>query len=564
MVEVGTYVDGTPFDKRLTKGTTRLMVRNEKIREFYLEALKKAPNLQVLEIARNPVQRLDIGPLVYCPKLENLSIGAFEPIDLVPLANCPSLKSLSLYCHKWAMLDLTPLAAHPNLQSLSITGGAFAEVDLSPLNTCPQLSSFGIESAGVETLDLSPLRNATEMRALYVCAQSLQKLDIKPARHWLKLENVNIINTPIKSLDLSTLVKAPLRVLHLSSTGITHLDLTPLAHIETLERLVLHKIPKLYLEADYIMEPELIASPAVQAYVQNEACIPLKTRTQGQGIHRHMPKPDAQHPLSLYLLFAGHIVSDSKRIIQAIRGYHPSLALAEYTDCKTLNNLDYTLAGVKWGRHTVQITGFNTPMSGVVAEQSITGSHYPQGLKQRALKHQSHMLLSYIGDEPSPLEQYVVLATLAGALADLGALVVLNETAHTSFPATILAENGQNDNILDSLRTFPLLFLYCGFVKYEAQGVDGVWMRTYGAHVFGMPDLAVLAEGHHQGQMYFDIFNHIFDYLLSSNIQFKAGQTLHIEDKLMRLRRPREKEYFLESKGQMFVMDPISGEGERQ
>ncbi len=34
---------------------------------------------------------------------------------------------------------------------------------------------------------------------------------------------------------------------------------------------------------------------------------------------------------------------------------------------------------------------------------------------------------------------------------------------------------------------------YCGFAKYDVEDVEGVWMRTYGAARFGLPDLAVLS-----------------------------------------------------------------------
>ena len=46
---------------------------------------------------------------------------------------------------------------------------------------------------------------------------------------------------------------------------------------------------------------------------------------------------------------------------------------------------------------------------------------------------------------------------------------------------------------LELLRSFPLLHLFCGFVKYEVEGDDGVWMRTYGAHEF---ELRMLQDEH--------------------------------------------------------------------
>lgn len=62
-------------------------------------------------------------------------------------------------------------------------------------------------------------------------------------------------------------------------------------------------------------------------------------------------------------------------------------------------------------------------------------AHYPAEVKEQVRGHVSHVLLYYAGFETDPLEQYVALAAVAGALAGLQAVAVLNEDAHTSLPA---------------------------------------------------------------------------------------------------------------------------------
>lgn len=114
------------------------------------------------------------------------------------------------------------------------------------------------------------------------------------------------------------------------------------------------------------------------------------------------------------------------------------------------------------------------------------------------------------------------------------------------------------DESLELLRSLPLNMLYCGFVKYEVEGVQGVWMRTYGAGRFGLPDFAVLAEGHHQGEQYSNMFNNIMAYLLDSGAELAAGHTMQIgEDRYMKLREPLEAEYFLHGPQAVLVTEII-------
>ncbi|MEZ6142415.1 MAG: DUF4261 domain-containing protein [Zavarzinella sp.] len=191
-------------------------------------------------------------------------------------------------------------------------------------------------------------------------------------------------------------------------------------------------------------------------------------------------------------------------------------------------------------------------------ESCIAPSHYPKKLKNRARAHSSHVLLYYVGYVKSPHEQYVALASVAGALSQLGAIVVLNEDACTSFPAAALSGADISGDIVELLRTLPLLVLYCGFVKYEVEGTSGVWMRTYGAHLLALPDFAVYASDHEEGQKYFDIFENIFSYLWESDAQLKAGHTMQVgTTEYLRFRKRTKKEYFLDSEGELLVVEII-------
>ncbi len=147
---------------------------------------------------------------------------------------------------------------------------------------------------------------------------------------------------------------------------------------------------------------------------------------------------------------------------------------------------------------------------------------------------------------------------MAGALASFDAVVVLNETAHTSIGAASLSAAGLQGDRLQELKDLPLLFLYCGFVKYDVQDTEGVWMRTYGAARFGLPDLAALAAGHHEGELYFGMFETILGYMRDSGSDLAAGHTMQLGNNLhMRLRTARSDEYFLESDDELLVVERV-------
>lgn len=60
-------------------------------------------------------------------------------------------------------------------------------------------------------------------------------------------------------------------------------------------------------------------------------------------------------------------------------------------------------------------------------------------VKEQVRATSANIILYYKGYDTSPLEQYVALAVVAGALSSMGAVAVLNESAHTSLPAGYLS-----------------------------------------------------------------------------------------------------------------------------
>ena len=83
-------------------------------------------------------------------------------------------------------------------------------------------------------------------------------------------------------------------------------------------------------------------------------------------------------------------------------------------------------------------------------------------------------------------------------------------------------------------------------------------MRTFGAHLLGLPDFAALAEGHHEGQRYFDIFESILRYLRNSGAHLAPGHTSQVgANEFVRFRERAKDEAFLKADGELFVVEIV-------
>jgi hypothetical protein len=266
---------------------------------------------------------------------------------------------------------------------------------------------------------------------------------------------------------------------------------------------------------------------------------------------------DSENSVALQVLFSEPMKLQEGALAGSLRAYAPEMADAICELDAELSAKGTPVGIITWGAHVIRLIGFNAPMPTDAVERCLQPAHFGQDLKAQARAHQAHLLLYYAGEDSDPLAQYVALAAVAGALHLHNGLLVLNETARTAFPCVALFKM-QGDR-LDLLATMPLLMLYCGFVKIDVEGVQGTWMRTFGNHVFDLPDLALLAKGHGEGQTTFDMFCNLLGYLRSSGARFEPGHTAQLgQDRFLKFRAPEKSEYWLEGRAPVLVLEVIS------
>ena len=221
--------------------------------------------------------------------------------------------------------------------------------------------------------------------------------------------------------------------------------------------------------------------------------------------------PDIDSPVGLTIVFKGALDINNDKLLTQLKSIDPTIKDIRYEI--PFGQLEEGICLlVSWGKHVIRIYGLNAPYPKDVLELCVTPANYSQEIKQQIYESDSHLLLYYVGYEQDVLEQYLALTHLAACFERFNALAVINEVAHTSLPVNFInALASENDGLTTLGACLPLLF--CGFVKYEIENIKGIWMRTYGANKFGLPNFAALANSYEESEYYFDMFSNILNYL---------------------------------------------------
>ena len=267
-----------------------------------------------------------------------------------------------------------------------------------------------------------------------------------------------------------------------------------------------------------------------------------------------VPNPDIENAISVSIVFSGALNINNDELLAKLKSINPTIKDIRYeTPFGQLEEGMCIL--VSWGKHVIRVFGLNAPYPKAVLETCVAPASYSQEIKQQVYESDSHLLLYYVGYEQNVLEQYLALTRLAVCFEQFNALAVINEDAHTSLPVNFINSLASEKDGLTTLgECLPLLF--CGFVKYEIENIKGIWMRTYGANKFGLPNFAALANSYEESEYYFDMFSNILNYLRQSQATMNPGDTMEMGDnRMMSLRAPQDDEYFLKDQGDLLVIE---------
>lgn len=269
-------------------------------------------------------------------------------------------------------------------------------------------------------------------------------------------------------------------------------------------------------------------------------------------------------PLSFQLLFFDPPALTEAGLLAALAPHLPGvtvelLAVAGSPEAASVVSADgppaSALGLIAWPGRVVKLVTFDAPMPYGPVEACVGPALIPPPMKVDAAQHRAHALLYIAGNGPEPLEGYTALCAVAGALARFGGIVTLNEEARTAVPAFDLIPD-EGEDALQTYRTLPTPYLFGGFVRMDA-GHAGNWVRTFACHRLGLPNLAMKMTDPDHGRMAFQTFAGILGYLRQVGEAFTAGDLLDLGDGTkFTLRVPAETEWFLDSPGPLFVLEP--------
>lgn len=291
------------------------------------------------------------------------------------------------------------------------------------------------------------------------------------------------------------------------------------------------------------------------AQAQPAAVVPAADDAQTTAAAQQAQMEEAgENRLTLQVLFPTVPTPDADAFLRGLRSLHPSMAGAKFQAV----NVDGAGQGiVTWGAHEIEMLIRKRPLPSELADACIGAAHYKPEQKEAARQHRSYIVLYHQSGNVSPWDQYAALAAAAALLSRQGAVAITNAFAFTSAPASHFDQLFKAPDPWAMLQSMPPAMLYCGFVRHRIPRSEKLWMRTHGAHLLGVPDLAKLADGPQEGTQVFNVFNAVINHIRKTGQKPQAGGMLQLgPNMLLSFRAPGPREFVLESRGELLVIEP--------
>jgi hypothetical protein len=178
--------------------------------------------------------------------------------------------------------------------------------------------------------------------------------------------------------------------------------------------------------------------------------------------------------------------------------------------------------------HGVNLLLIEAPLPATVLEKTVQTASFAADTKSRTYAHQFHVVCFYIGKNPDVLEQYIAMYKVAVALNPDRLTGIINEMAGTFVPESIAKKLLEPTNLAAIRMSYsPMLCpLFISTLRL-ARPEGGVWAVTNGGHVFGVKDLAFLAEDHAEAHTaHQDLLSKIMLYMIASKVSLNPGHTM--------------------------------------
>jgi hypothetical protein len=215
------------------------------------------------------------------------------------------------------------------------------------------------------------------------------------------------------------------------------------------------------------------------------------------------------------------------------------------------------LGEAEFDSHVVRMVGFAAPLPDEVQQKTVDVSAWKGPVLQRLKAHQAHVMLFHETGGKDPTERFVALYKLASVMGGDKAAGVAIEPAWTCASAEAVRDFTDAERLkLMREGVPPILFL--GMLPFQ-EGEE-TWVATKGAHLWGVPDLA-MERGEMTNTEIFELLHQIFLYMKEGAV-VAPGHTMQ-RDKDLYLKfsaLPEDHKYvdWLKGEGRTLLVERIS------
>jgi hypothetical protein len=190
----------------------------------------------------------------------------------------------------------------------------------------------------------------------------------------------------------------------------------------------------------------------------------------------------------------------------------------------------HCLGTARIGQHTLFIVGMAAPLHADVIDRTVMVSPWGAQIKAAMRQHRAHVSLVYAKGHADPVEQMIVLYSLASAFETENLLGVVNPQAWTAHPT---ADFLSPASLIQFRREIPFN-LWVGYVRFYTDD-QSFWLVTKGHHIFDVPDLAYFVEPGQNPESIITMFINVFYYLFENDVFVTAGDSLEIHGSGLKL-----------------------------
>lgn len=262
----GVLYSGEPFKKTVTKRTKRLDLYKLDIKEIDFDSIEQAENLELIGFGPKPIEKINnLEKINLCHNLSDFYCTIRSSVNLDSL-KLSSIKILHLTYEDIATDVFNNLPQ--GLKSLSMTVRSDPHsltIDFRKLPSTLEDLTLGAMLSDIDFSGLEKLK----LKQLFLCGFQMDRFEL-PNYGLEDLELFGFQNSFVEYFDTSPLRNSKkLGIINFLNFSFNYMDVTCLAELQSLHRLIVDDTKGMYMDTSYIDGTKKIKSSAIKSLENN-------------------------------------------------------------------------------------------------------------------------------------------------------------------------------------------------------------------------------------------------------------------------------------------------------